>query len=74
MIKRLIFVLFAALILSASTNPTPIFDDVPASAPLFVWVQKAAEIGLATDCNPGKFCPNDPVTIQDLETFIERLR
>jgi len=59
---------------SANPNLPQVFDDVSASTPLFGWIQRAYEIGLTDECAPDHFCPNDPVTIETLQEYIERIR
>ncbi len=61
------------------TNPqdiTPIFADVPQDQPLFQYIQLLGRLKLTTGCaqNPIRFCPDDPITQQDLNTFISRIK
>jgi len=46
----------------SSAPAVPIFDDVPASDPLFAYVQLAAQRGLMEGCTSSSFCPDDAIT------------
>ncbi len=50
--------------------PTPYFADVPASSPIFPFVQKMFELGVTAGCGGGLYCPNSPVTRGQMSVFI----
>jgi hypothetical protein len=55
-------------------NPcAPTFADVPCTDPDWGWIQQFYEDGITAGCgtNPLRFCPNDPVTRQQMAVFIE---
>ena len=49
---------------------TPVFADVPASSPYCRWIEELARRGVITGCGGGNFCPNDPVTREQMAVFI----
>jgi hypothetical protein len=51
----------------------PYFTDVPASDPLFKWIQRARFDSITAGCGSGTiYCPNDPVTRGQMAIFIVR--
>lgn len=50
-------------------NPE-LYEDVPSFFPLCGWITKAHSFGLDTPCSSDLFCPNDPVTLQELSDLI----
>jgi hypothetical protein len=48
------------------------FADVPPSRFSFIWVEEAAALGIIEPCSPGFFCPEDPVTRENMAVFVER--
>jgi hypothetical protein len=59
---------------SFTSNPTPYFQDVPASHPFFRWIQKLWELGITTGCGTGLYCPEAEVTRGQMAAFIIRAR
>lgn len=55
-------------------NPVPYFTDVPSGAPFFNYIQKLKELGITKGCSATQFCPNDPVTRDEMAAFIIRAR
>lgn len=53
---------------------SPYFNDVPATAFGFKWIQKMYELGITGGCGGGNYCPNDPVTRAQMAIFIIRAR
>ncbi len=53
---------------------TPYFTDEPASDLFFPWVQKMQDLGIALSCGPNLFCPNNPVTREQMAVLIVRAR
>jgi hypothetical protein len=51
---------------------TPFFTDVPASHPLFKWIQKMRELGITSGCGTSTYCPEDAVTRGQMAVFIFR--
>ncbi len=47
-----------------------IFDDVPADAPFAAWIEELASLGITGGCGGGNYCPNDPVTRQQMSAFL----
>ena len=52
----------------------PYFSDVPSSDSAFQWVQKMRDLGITSGCTAAAFCPNDPVTRDQMAVFIIRAR
>jgi len=52
----------------------PYFSDVPASHPLFKWIQKMREMNITTGCGVALYCPNDPVTRGQMAVFLVRAK
>src|SRR4029453_14738201 len=52
---------------------TPPFDDVGIAHPFCPWIQqlKVDEITSAAGCGGGKYCPDNPVTRQQLAMLLE---
>jgi hypothetical protein len=59
---------------SFSTDASPHFNDVPPSHQFFKWIQKFSELGIANSCATGQFCPDSPVTRDQMAMFIIRAR
>jgi hypothetical protein len=55
-------------------SATPHFNDVPADAFGFKWIQKMLELGITAGCGNGNYCPNDPVTRGQMAIFVIRTR
>jgi len=53
---------------------TELFADVPATSPFCRWVEDFARNGIAGGCGSGNFCPNNPVTREQMAVFLVRLR
>ena len=53
---------------------TPYFTDVPATHPLFQWVQKMRDLQITAGCGPTTYCPDDSVTRGQMAVFIIRAR
>jgi len=51
---------------------TPVFADVPASSPFCRWVEELARRGIANGCGGGNFCPDDPVSREQMAVFLLR--
>jgi hypothetical protein len=51
---------------------TPVFTDVPATAPQFPFVQKMFEMGITSGCAPNLFCAGNNLTRQEMAVFIVR--
>lgn len=51
---------------------TVAFADVPANHPFFAFVQKLKELGVTSGCSPTTFCPDGPVTREQMAAFISR--
>jgi hypothetical protein len=49
---------------------TPMFDDVPASSPYCRWIEELARRGSVMRCAPGSYCPQAPVTREQMAGFI----
>ncbi|MBL8234258.1 MAG: S-layer homology domain-containing protein [Bryobacterales bacterium] len=50
------------------------FQDVPATHPLFRYIQKMRELNLTGGCRTGFFCPNDLLDRGQLAIFLSRAR
>jgi hypothetical protein len=49
---------------------TPIFADVPASSPFCRWIEELARRGVVGGCGGGNYCPNAPVTREQMAVFL----
>jgi S-layer homology domain len=47
-----------------------VFNDVPADAPFAAWIEELASLGITGGCGGGNYCPNDPVTRQQMSAFL----
>jgi len=52
-------------------NGSP-FSDVSINHPKCKYIKKLYDLGIATGCGGGKFCPNDFITRAELSTFLYR--
>ncbi len=54
----------------------PYYEDVPATHPLFRWVQKLSELGITRGCSaePARFCPEDPASRAQTAVLLIRAR
>jgi hypothetical protein len=48
----------------------PLFADVPASDPFSIWVEDLATAGVTSGCSATNYCPNDPVTREQMAVFL----
>jgi hypothetical protein len=48
------------------------FADVPASSPFCRWVEELARRGVVAGCGGGNYCPNNPVTREQMAIFVLR--
>jgi Beta-propeller repeat/S-layer homology domain len=57
-------------------NPTPYFQDEPASDQYFPYVQKLMDLDITIGCsqNPPRYCPSDPVPRWQMAIFMVRAR
>lgn len=51
---------------------TPYFTDVPATDVRFSFIQKLRELGITSGCGPTTYCPDSPVTREQMAVFIVR--
>jgi hypothetical protein len=51
---------------------TPVFADVPANNPFCRFVEELARRNVVTGCGGGNYCPNDPVTREQMAIFTLR--
>jgi hypothetical protein len=51
---------------------TPVFADVPASSGLCRWVEELARRGVVGGCGGGNYCPDAPVTREQMAVFVLR--
>ena len=49
---------------------TPLFGDVPAAHPLCAWIEELARRGVTSGCGAGRYCPQEPVTREQMAAFI----
>ena len=49
---------------------TPVFSDVPASSPFCPWIEELARRGVVTGCGGGAYCPQAPVTREQMGVFL----
>jgi hypothetical protein len=47
-----------------------VFSDVPANAFAAAWIEDLAAHGITSGCGNGKFCPNAPVTREEMAVFL----
>jgi uncharacterized repeat protein (TIGR01451 family) len=68
------FILKARLGTSPSFNYSnvPLFADVPATNPFFVWIQKLKLLGITQGCSATEYCPESPVTRGQMAVFLMR--
>jgi alpha-tubulin suppressor-like RCC1 family protein len=48
------------------------FTDVPATSPFCRWIEQLARDGLSAGCGGAKFCPQSPVTREQIAMLLER--
>jgi hypothetical protein len=49
---------------------TPVFNDVPANDGFCRWIEELARRGVVSGCGGGAYCPNNPVTRDQMGVFI----
>lgn len=57
---------------SFTIQNVPYFTDVPATHPLFAYVQKLRELGITAGCSANTFCPDGNVTRGEMAVFLVR--
>jgi plastocyanin len=57
-----------------SNTTTPYFTDVPSTHPFFNWIQKMKDLGITAGCGVALYCPDSPVTRDEMAAFIIRAR
>jgi hypothetical protein len=65
---------FVLRTLDAEIDPpactTPMFTDVPASSPFCRWIEELVRRGVVSGCAPQRYCPQDPVTREQMGVFL----
>lgn len=53
---------------------TGLFSDVPVSSPFSPWVEQLYREGITSGCvaSPLSFCQDDPISVKELSTLLER--
>ncbi len=54
----------------APPSCTGIFADVPCPGPYTDWIEELAAEGITSGCGGGNYCPNTPVTRQQMAVFL----
>jgi hypothetical protein len=49
-----------------------VFTDVPASYWAAAWIERLAAEGITTGCAANLYCPEDPVTREQMAVFLTR--
>ena len=49
---------------------TPMFSDVPAASPFCRWIEELARRGVVSGCGGGAYCPESPVTREQMSVFL----
>ncbi|HET8643981.1 MAG TPA: S-layer homology domain-containing protein [Vicinamibacteria bacterium] len=66
--------IFVLRTLDPTLNPpactTPMFNDVPAASLFCRWIEELARRGVVTGCGGGNYCPQDPVTREQMGVFL----
>jgi hypothetical protein len=65
---------FEVVQLGWSGSPDPTFTDVPASHPFFSWIEAVFAAGITAGCgvSPPQYCPDAPVTRDQMAVFLLR--
>ena len=50
----------------------PVFGDVPAASPFCRWIEELARRGVVSGCGAGLYCPDEPVTREQMAVFVLR--
>ena len=50
----------------------PLFADVPSVDPFCRWIEELARRGVTSGCGGGNYCPNDPVSREQMAVFLLR--
>src|SRR6185369_9929609 len=73
-VTRAQMAVFVLLTFDPTINPpactTPVFNDVPANDPFCRWIEELARRGVVSGCGGGAYCPNNPVTREQMGVFI----
>jgi hypothetical protein len=51
---------------------TPTFNDVPCTSPFAPWINELVARSVTAGCGGGNYCPNDPVTREQMAVFLLR--
>jgi hypothetical protein len=58
---------------TAFNSPTdPMFSDVAGNNIFYAWIQKMGQVGITSGCGGGKYCPDEPVTREQMAVFLMR--
>lgn len=57
-----------------SFSQTPYFTDVPATHPKFAYIQKMRDLGITTGCGANAYCPDSPLSREQMAVFLVRAR
>ena len=57
---------------AACVAGTEIFNDVPATSPFCRWIEELARRGVVSGCGGGNYCPQSPVTREQMAIFVLR--
>ena len=63
---------------AAGFIPAPVtgaaFPDVPAANPFAPWIEELVREGITAGCGGGNYCPDNPVTRQQMAVFLLKTR
>ena len=62
----------AAYVPAACTAGSEVFADVPASSAFCRWIEELADRGVVSGCGGGNYCPQSPVTREQMSVFVLR--
>ena len=73
---RATMAVFVLLAKDPAANPpacgVPVFNDVPAGSPFCRWIEELARLGVVAGCGGGNYCPDAPVTRDQMAVFVLR--
>jgi hypothetical protein len=61
-------------LIPSACSPPNIFNDVPETSPFCAWIEDLSRRQVVAGCGGGNYCPDSPVTREQMSVFILRTR
>ena len=70
--RLLVLATIAAVVVVAPAAASDRYDDIAASSPHAAAIGELADAGITLGCEPGRFCPREPLPREQMASFLSR--